>query len=864
MKKIAFIIGLILIFMFSKNVFAAIYYLDATNGLDTNDGLAQDRAWKNLSKITAATFSAGDNILLKKGETFAGFMQLANETGANGNPIIVGAYGTGTDPIINASGQTRAIDIRNSASYITFQNLDIRNATADSIFLFTGTFTGLRFTDIKITSSTTGFNVNTASTTNTFFQNITVASTTTGFSFAGPSTNDQLNNITLTGGLNAITFTNTATTTGLIINGVTASSTTGSTITFRKLDNANLSNITIANSGGDAIFAQTAVTSSTFSNISITSSTNRGLRLDTLVSGVTISTSSMTGNGTEGISIAGTGLVTLQTVTSSNNIAGSGLSYVGSSGSNLLISNSSFISNGNASNLVNGVSISGSGTATTTNTTASLNANDGFNVSGSGGFRASFLNTTSTSNGINGLSSDGDGYSWHGNNTGVLANSTAKDNKKGGVTNVGTSSVDIYNNIFTHSTQGTLPSVTIIETATARIYNNTFYNPSHQGTALSIENSATSTIRNNLIYGFNIGILENTTGNIVEDHNWAYNVSTTPFSGFTPSITSSSTTDPMFIDVSSNNFGLLSASPAINAGASTGRSTDKLGNPIMGAEDLGPLEYQLISPISSFSSAVSNSTVAFTDTSTDPDGTIALWDWNFGDGQVSTSRNPSNTYSSPGSYNVTLTVTDNHGAQNTSTSTISIAQSNSSGGGGGSLPQPIAPLGGFRIAATSSRDGVVDLSFKYGDDIQYFWISELQNGTHGVGVNSTSTIRWTKPKFGVLYIQFCNGYYQCTNPTTVIPARAINSAYQFKRNLSLLMTGVDVLALQKYLNTNGFILTKNGFGSPGNETNRFGALTRAALIKFQEAHADKILAPYGLKRGTGYFGPSTRAFVESN
>jgi PKD repeat protein len=55
--------------------------------------------------------------------------------------------------------------------------------------------------------------------------------------------------------------------------------------------------------------------------------------------------------------------------------------------------------------------------------------------------------------------------------------------------------------------------------------------------------------------------------------------------------------------------------------------------------------------------------VKFTETSLDPDGYISKWDWNFGDGQTfsttdSTLKNPSHTFFNPGTYRVTLTVTD--------------------------------------------------------------------------------------------------------------------------------------------------------------------------------------------------------------
>ena len=64
--------------------------------------------------------------------------------------------------------------------------------------------------------------------------------------------------------------------------------------------------------------------------------------------------------------------------------------------------------------------------------------------------------------------------------------------------------------------------------------------------------------------------------------------------------------------------------------------------------------------------------VQFTDTSTDQDGQIDSWYWEFGDGATSNEKNPIHKYKSKGTYNVTLTVTDNQGAEATSTRTITV------------------------------------------------------------------------------------------------------------------------------------------------------------------------------------------------
>ena len=90
-----------------------------------------------------------------------------------------------------------------------------------------------------------------------------------------------------------------------------------------------------------------------------------------------------------------------------------------------------------------------------------------------------------------------------------------------------------------------------------------------------------------------------------------------------------------------------------------------------------------IEPIPGFSitpvNPTTKDTIQFTDNSYDPDGAITKWLWDFGDGNSSTSRNPTHTYVQNGQYTVTLQVTDNNKATNSASEFLSISKSSTPG-----------------------------------------------------------------------------------------------------------------------------------------------------------------------------------------
>ena len=116
-----------------------------------------------------------------------------------------------------------------------------------------------------------------------------------------------------------------------------------------------------------------------------------------------------------------------------------------------------------------------------------------------------------------------------------------------------------------------------------------------------------------------------------------------------------------------------------------------------------------------------NLAIAFSGaTSGDPDGSIASYAWDFGDGSTGSGATPSHSYTGVGTYTVTLTVTDNGGLRNSATTTATV----STGSGPQSpIARPAGPYSGtvnvtvsFDGSASSDPDGrVVSYDWRFGD-----------------------------------------------------------------------------------------------------------------------------------------------------
>jgi len=128
------------------------YYADMTLGDDSNAGTLAS-PWQyavGMSGYTGAgTLSAGDSMLLKKGETWREQLTVPS-SGSAGSPITFGAYGGGDDPIIDGESTRDACLYGTDKDYITIDGLTVQgsniggvwNDRGDNWIIKNGTFSG--------------------------------------------------------------------------------------------------------------------------------------------------------------------------------------------------------------------------------------------------------------------------------------------------------------------------------------------------------------------------------------------------------------------------------------------------------------------------------------------------------------------------------------------------------------------------------------------------------------------------------------------------------------------------------------------------------------------------------------------------
>ena len=102
------------------------YYISISDGDDNNDGKSESKPFKNLGKINSITFSAGDKIKFKNGDSWKGYLKIRG-SGSSGSPIVIDSYGnSNSKPVIDGHGYQASVFLQN-VEYIEINNLELKN-----------------------------------------------------------------------------------------------------------------------------------------------------------------------------------------------------------------------------------------------------------------------------------------------------------------------------------------------------------------------------------------------------------------------------------------------------------------------------------------------------------------------------------------------------------------------------------------------------------------------------------------------------------------------------------------------------------------------------------------------------------------
>ncbi len=115
------------------------YYIDPEAGNDANSGRSAEEAWQSLEKVKDISLAPGEQLLLKRGTTLNGQLEVCAK-GTADKPVVIGSYGDNKLPkpcIVGNDTSLYAVHIFNS-EHLIMRDLEIVNTGKQALPLRTG------------------------------------------------------------------------------------------------------------------------------------------------------------------------------------------------------------------------------------------------------------------------------------------------------------------------------------------------------------------------------------------------------------------------------------------------------------------------------------------------------------------------------------------------------------------------------------------------------------------------------------------------------------------------------------------------------------------------------------------------------
>ncbi|MFE2937378.1 hypothetical protein ACFXG0_43260, partial [Streptomyces sp. NPDC059278] len=102
-----------------------VQYVDCGAASGKENG-SRNRPWRTLDQVNGLNLKTGSSILLKRGSRCTGTLA-PNGSGRKGDPMVIGAYGSGAKPVIDGGGNPETLLLKNT-QWVEAKDLEITNS----------------------------------------------------------------------------------------------------------------------------------------------------------------------------------------------------------------------------------------------------------------------------------------------------------------------------------------------------------------------------------------------------------------------------------------------------------------------------------------------------------------------------------------------------------------------------------------------------------------------------------------------------------------------------------------------------------------------------------------------------------------